>query len=156
MKWYTSIRFWFTLGWALLLVPAGIATPPLQPGGTLTVNCAVENELTKREISARGTQLIAARVTLSLDSAGTLLTVNVQNTSARADAVLYAVDLGLPNRFVAVNRMQAIEVMPPASAAAVPVSMVSSSFWPGSRRWTCMSMRPGQTRSPVASMVWVA
>ena len=33
---------------------------------------------------------------------------------------------------------------PPASAAAVPVAIVSSSSRPGSRRWTCMSIRPGR------------
>ena len=43
-------------------------------------------------------------------------------------------------------------VNPPAAAARVPVAMVS--FWlpPGSRRWTCMSMRPGATMRPFASM----
>ena len=40
--------------------------------------------------------------------------------------------------------MQAIEVNPPASAAAVPVAIVSSSSRPGSRRWTCMSIKPGR------------
>ncbi len=107
MKWYTLIRFWLTVVWALLLVPAGIATTPLQPGGTLTVNCAVENELTKKATTVRATQVVAARVTLSLDREGTVLTINVQNTSALPDAMLYALDLGLPNRFVAVNRMEA-------------------------------------------------
>ncbi len=48
--------------------------------------------------------------------------------------------------------MQAIEVNPPARAAAVPVSIVSSSSRPGSRRWTCMSIRPGETILPEASM----
>ncbi len=48
--------------------------------------------------------------------------------------------------------MQAIEVKPPASAAAVPVSMVSSSSKPGSRRWTCMSISPGLTILPAASI----
>ena len=49
--------------------------------------------------------------------------------------------------------MQAIEVNPPASAAAVPVAMVSSSSRPGSRRWTCMSISPGETILPAASMI---
>ena len=44
--------------------------------------------------------------------------------------------------------MQAIEVKPPATAAAVPVAIVSSSSKPGSRRWTCMSIRPGATILP--------
>ena len=49
--------------------------------------------------------------------------------------------------------MQATDVTPPARAAAVPVAIVSSSSRPGSRRWTCMSIRPGQTIRPAASMV---
>jgi hypothetical protein len=48
--------------------------------------------------------------------------------------------------------MQATEVMPPARAAAAPVAIVSSSSLPGSRRWTCTSIRPGQTIRPRASM----
>ena len=48
--------------------------------------------------------------------------------------------------------MQATEVTPPASAAAAPVAIVSSSSLPGSRRWTWMSIRPGQTIRPRASM----
>lgn len=107
MKWYISIRCWFILMWALLLVPVGIATTPLQPGGTLTINCAVENDLTKKSTSVRATQLIAARVTMSLDKEGTILTVNVQNTSITQDAMLYAVDLGLSNKLAAVLRMEA-------------------------------------------------
>ena len=49
--------------------------------------------------------------------------------------------------------MQATDVTPPATAAAVPVAMVSSSSRPGSRRWTCMSIRPGETISPVQSRI---
>ena len=49
--------------------------------------------------------------------------------------------------------IQATEVTPPARAEAVPVAMVSSSSRPGSRRWTCMSIKPGQTILPAASMV---
>ena len=47
--------------------------------------------------------------------------------------------------------MQAIDVKPPASAAATPVATVSLYSCPGSRRWTCMSTRPGRTSSPRAS-----
>ena len=39
--------------------------------------------------------------------------------------------------------MHATDVTPPATAAAVPVAIVSSSSRPGSRRWTCMSIQPG-------------
>src|SRR3954465_8177869 len=52
--------------------------------------------------------------------------------------------------------MQAIEVKPPASAAAVPVAMVSASSRPGSRRGTCMSMKPGQTILPAPASVRAA
>ena len=97
---FVMVGLWLTL-------PVLSDGTPLQPGRTLTVNCAVENELTKKEVTARTTQQIAARVTLTLDSAGTLLTVTVQNTSTTADAVLYAVDLGLSNKFIADNRLEA-------------------------------------------------
>ena len=39
--------------------------------------------------------------------------------------------------------MQQIVVKPPAAAARVPVSMSSLYSWPGSRRWTWRSIRPG-------------
>ena len=47
--------------------------------------------------------------------------------------------------------MQTTEVNPPRAAAAVPVAMVLLAVWPGSRRCTCKSIRPGQTTSPSAS-----
>ena len=48
--------------------------------------------------------------------------------------------------------MQQTEVKPPAFAAAVPVAIVSLYSKPGSRRCTCMSIRPGTTSLPAASM----
>ena len=42
-------------------------------------------------------------------------------------------------------------VNPPATAAALPVAIVSLSSRPGSRRWTCGSISPGQTIRPVAA-----
>src|SRR5260370_13371620 len=47
--------------------------------------------------------------------------------------------------------MQKTEVNPRGAAALVPVSMVSEFSCPGSRRWTCMSIKPGVTTRPVAS-----
>ena len=44
-------------------------------------------------------------------------------------------------------------VKPPAAAAAVPVAMVSLCGWPGSRRCTCRSMKPGATMQPFALSV---
>ena len=45
--------------------------------------------------------------------------------------------------------MHATAVKPPATAAAVPVATVSLCSCPGSRRWTCMSISPGHTMSPL-------
>ena len=45
--------------------------------------------------------------------------------------------------------MQTTEVNPPRAAAAVPVAMVSLAVWPGSRKWTCRSIKPGQTICPL-------
>ena len=44
--------------------------------------------------------------------------------------------------------MQQMDVNPPAAAAREPVSMVSACSMPGSRRCTCMSMKPGATIMP--------
>ena len=49
--------------------------------------------------------------------------------------------------------MQATAVKPPAAAAMVPVFTVSLYSWPGSRRWTWMSISPGETTRPEASKV---
>ena len=46
--------------------------------------------------------------------------------------------------------MHATAVNPPATADARPVAIVSLCSCPGSRRCTCMSIRPGQTTSPPA------
>ena len=47
--------------------------------------------------------------------------------------------------------MQTTEVNPPRAAAAVPVAIVSFAVCPGSRKWTCKSISPGQTVNPFAS-----
>src|SRR5439155_11878793 len=44
--------------------------------------------------------------------------------------------------------MHATAVKPPRAAARVPVSIVSFSSWPGSRKCTWMSTRPGQITAP--------
>src|SRR3989339_668236 len=49
--------------------------------------------------------------------------------------------------------MQQTEVNPPATAAAVPDSMVSLYSKPGSLRWQCRSTNPGATIMFVASIV---
>ena len=48
--------------------------------------------------------------------------------------------------------MQTTEVKPPRAAAAVPVAMVSLAAWPGSRKCTCKSIKPGHTTSPCTSI----
>src|SRR5688572_25686479 len=52
--------------------------------------------------------------------------------------------------------MHATAVKPPATAAKVPVATVSLCSCPGSRKWTCMSMRPGHTTSPAGISSTVA
>ncbi|OPZ11625.1 MAG: hypothetical protein BWZ10_02168 [candidate division BRC1 bacterium ADurb.BinA364] len=47
--------------------------------------------------------------------------------------------------------MATIVPNPPAAAALAPVSIVSDSSNPGSRKWTCRSTKAGQTASPRAS-----
>src|SRR5215471_3995169 len=47
--------------------------------------------------------------------------------------------------------IQHTAVNPPRAAASVPVSIVSEFSWPGSRRCTCMSIKPGATTKPEAS-----
>src|SRR4029079_6384345 len=47
--------------------------------------------------------------------------------------------------------MGQMDVNPPAAAARAPLSMLSEGPNPGSRRCTCISMKPGATTRPVAS-----
>src|SRR3989454_2689153 len=68
----------------------------------------------------------------------------------RAWETMYSVTLWLSFQG-SVLGITAMEVNPPAAAAAPPVSMVSSSSRPGSLRWTCMSMNPGATTLPARS-----
>src|SRR5882672_4206844 len=60
---------------------------------------------------------------------------------------------GRSSRGGSVFGMQATAVNPPRAAARVPVSIVSFSSWPGSRRWTWMSTKPGQTTAPRTSTI---
>src|SRR5260221_2843236 len=47
--------------------------------------------------------------------------------------------------------MQQTAVTPPRAADFVPDSMVSEDSWPGSRKCTCRSIKPGATIIPLAS-----
>src|ERR1700730_896892 len=49
--------------------------------------------------------------------------------------------------------MQHTAVKPPRAAARVPVSMLSEDSWPGSRKCTCMSIKPGAIINPAASKI---
>src|SRR5512136_101115 len=52
--------------------------------------------------------------------------------------------------------MQQTAVKPPATAAAVPLAMVSLYSNPGSRRCTWAPIKPGATTRPVASNTWAS
>ena len=52
--------------------------------------------------------------------------------------------------------MATTAVNPPRAAALLPVSIVSASSRPGSRRWTWRSTNPGATTQPPASSTWSA
>ena len=49
--------------------------------------------------------------------------------------------------------MQAMEVNPPLTALRLPDSIVSLCSKPGSRKWQCISTRPGITYFPLASII---
>ncbi|MBL8204440.1 MAG: hypothetical protein JNM09_09435 [Blastocatellia bacterium] len=91
----------------LLALPVSGAIP-LRPGTSITVDCVSGNVLTRRSTSPLSVQNVVVQVEAALDSTGTVLTLTLQNNSASAtEAALYALDLGLPTRFVNVTRMQA-------------------------------------------------
>src|SRR5258708_21945005 len=71
-------------------------------------------------------------------------------TSA-ARSLIQAIVLGL-SATGDVFGMQTTVVNPPAAAARVPDSIVSFQPKPGSRKWTWISIRPGLTINPVASI----
>src|SRR6188768_2197374 len=75
--------------------------------------------------------------------------------AAAALARMYAVTFASSLTGV-VFGMHATAVNPPATAEAVPVATVSLCSCPGSRRCTCMSMRPGQSTSPAGTSTTVA
>ena len=52
--------------------------------------------------------------------------------------------------------IQAIDVKPPIAAARVPLSMSSLYSKPGSRKCVCMSISPGATINPAASMTSIS
>src|SRR3954454_20967807 len=71
---------------------------------------------------------------------------------SKARSLIQAIVLGL-SATGAVFGMQTTVVNPPAAAARAPEAIVSLWENPGSRRWTCISINPGATIKPDASIV---
>ena len=67
---------------------------------------------------------------------------------ARSTMKLVTVGLSLTGMVLG---MQQTEVKPPAAAARAPVSIVSACSMPGSRKWTWISSKPGETMQSEAS-----
>lgn len=81
----------------------------LKPGSSVAFDCVNSYSFTKKESKKLDVQPVSATVNLSLDSAGTLLTIDLQNNSqAASESALYALDLGLPIKFLSVNRLDAM------------------------------------------------
>ncbi len=98
---------WLLFG-LLAMPPLVGGAIPLRPGTSITVDCVNGNVLTKRSTTPTGLQGVVVQLKASLDSTGTVLTMTLQNTSAIAtEAALYALDLGLPTKFVNVTRLEA-------------------------------------------------
>lgn len=89
----------------------------LNPGKSISFDCINNYTLTKKETKKLDVQSVSASVALSLDSAGTTLTIELQNNSqAASESSLYAFDLGLPTKFLSVNRMDATFSLFPSQA----------------------------------------
>ena len=113
----SNLSTFMTVGLLWLASSVWGATVPLNPGKTLTFDCASNYSLTKKESKKLDTQAATASVVLSLDTAGTLLTIDLVNNSPIAsETTLYGFDLGLPNKFLSVNRMDATFNLFPARA----------------------------------------
>ena len=63
--------------------------------------------LLEKGIPPAAFQNISAQASFALDATGTVLTITLQNTAAQANAVLYALDIGLPNKLVNQIRLDA-------------------------------------------------
>lgn len=89
----------------------------LKPGNSVAFDCVNSYTFTKKESKKIDGQPVSATVNLSLDTAGTLLTINLQNNSqAVSESALYAFDLGLPIKFLSVNRLAAMFSLFPAGS----------------------------------------
>lgn len=166
MRFNAKIRFVIVMVLVLTSIPARAVPTSLKPGESITIDCLNGNVLTKKKTTPTGAQNISARLAMSLDSTGTILTINIQNTSTVPDAVLYAVDLGLPRKFANVNRMEGSFSQLPAGArwygptdASGPTNAIGSStlaarevlavrmedFLPRQKTLSAGFLRPGQS-----------
>ncbi len=113
----SKLSTFMTVGFIWLASSVWGATVPLNPGKTLTFDCTNNYTLTKKETKKLDSQPASASVVLSLDTAGTTLTIDLLNNSQVAsESTLYAFDLGLPIKFLSVNRMDATFNIFPAGA----------------------------------------
>src|SRR6266566_9034783 len=79
----------------------------------------------------------------------------VTHAVAAARSLIHAIVLGL-SATGDVFGMQTTVVNPPAAAARAPESIVSLWLNPGSRRCTCMSIKPGHTMRLLASIASIS
>ncbi len=90
-----------------LTITARAQVIPVQAGQTETIRFDHVRLLEKGTPPA-AFQNISAQASFALDAAGTTLTITLQNTAAaQANAVLYALDIGLPLKLVNQIRMEA-------------------------------------------------
>ena len=103
MKHKTALLF--ALLWLTLTAHAQII--PLQPSQSQTIRLD-NTRLLEKGTPPAAFQNISAQASFALDETGTTLTITLQNTTAaNANAVLYALDLGLPVKLVNRVRLEA-------------------------------------------------
>ncbi len=89
-----------------LAVTARAQVIPVNAGQTETIR--FDNVRLLEKGTPAAFQNISAQASFALDAAGTTLTITLQNTAAaQANAVLYALDIGLPLKLVNQIRMEA-------------------------------------------------
>ena len=103
MKYKTTLLL--ALFW--LAVTAQAQVIPLNTGQSETIR--FDNvRLLEKGTPPAAFQNISAQASFALDATGTTLTITLQNTAAtQANAALYALDLGLPNKLVNQIRLEA-------------------------------------------------
>ena len=94
---------------------------------------------------------IAARFLPSCPSVIAPIGCTLQRFTSRARFLIYDTTT-FPSIAGLVFGMQQICVKPPLTAARLPLSISSFRSKPGSRKWTCKSISPGNTVSPFKSI----